>query len=281
MTAHVESRRSFLKKLGWAAVGVLAGGTGLDVAYEKTWVEVSHPRIAVPGLPPEFEGFRLCQITDVHHGPYLSLERVHALVRLALSQSPDAYVITGDMCHRAEKYVPPVWAALARLKAPMGVWCVMGNHDHWDGIEASRRGARDAGILELRNLGVPLQGGGARIWLAGVGDLWEDVQDLPAALRDVPADEVAILLTHNPDYADEMHDPRVKLMLAGHSHGGQVSLPLLGPIAVPCKRKYTRGLVQTEVSQIYVCRGLGMATVPFRMGSRPELAVIELTRAAV
>jgi len=279
MTAHMESRRSFLKKLGWAAAGAVVGGTALDVAYEKSWVDVSTPRIAVPGLPAEFEGLRLCQITDVHHGPYLSLDRVHELMRLALRQGPDAYVLTGDMSHRSEKYVPPVWEALGQLEALMGVWCVMGNHDHWDGIEASRRGARDADIVELRNRAVPLVRGGARIWLAGVGDLWEDQPDVQAALRGIPADEVAILLTHNPDYADEVHDPRVKLMLAGHSHGGQVSLPLLGPIAVPCKRKYTRGLVPTDTSQVYICRGLGMATVPFRMGSRPELAVIELTRA--
>jgi len=269
----------FLKRLGWAAAGMVAGGAGLDIAYEKHWVEVTGPRIAIPGLPEAFEGLRLCHVTDVHHGPYLPLDRVREIVRLALRQAPDAFVVTGDMSHRSERYVPPVWRALGELRAPMGVWCVMGNHDHWHGIEASRRGAVEAGMVELRNRAAPLQRGGSRIWLAGVGDLWEDEQDLAGALRHVPRDEAVVLLTHNPDFADQMDDPRVKLMLAGHSHGGQVSLPLLGPIAVPCKRKYTRGLVQTDVSQIYICRGLGMATVPFRMGSRPELAVIELTRA--
>lgn len=273
----MESRRSFLRKLGWAAAGAVTGLTALDITYEKTWIEVTRPKIFIPGLPPEFEGFRLCQITDVHHGPYLSLDHVHEIVRLALKQAADTYVITGDMSHRDAKYVPPVWDALGELQAFMGVWCVMGNHDHWHGIEASRRGAKKAGIVELRNRGVPLERRGARIWLAGVGDLWEDEQDLSAALRGVPNDEVVILLTHNPDYADKMFDRRVKLMLAGHSHGGQVWLPLLGPIAVPCRRIYTRGLVQTEVSQIYICRGLGMTTVPFRMGSRPELTVFELT----
>lgn len=276
---QTETRRTFLKRLGWATAGLVVGGTGVDVAYEKHWVEVTAPRLSIRGLPAAFEGLRICQITDVHHGPYLSLRRVNELVALALRQQPDIFVLTGDMSHRAEKYVPPVWAALGRLRAPLGTWCVMGNHDHWHGIEASRRGARQSGIVELRNRAVALERGGARLWLAGVGDLWADTPDLSAALADVPPEEPAILLTHNPDFADEMDDPRVKLMLAGHSHGGQVSPPLIGPIAVPCKRKYTRGLVQTPVSQIYVCRGLGMATVPFRMGSRPELAVIELTRA--
>ncbi len=276
---RTESRRQFLRRLGLAAAGVLVGGTALDVAYERGWIEVTHPRIAIPGLPEPFEGLRLCQITDVHHGPYLSLQRVTEIVRLAARQEPDLFVVTGDMSHRHERYVAPAWRELKPLQAPLGTWCVMGNHDHWHGIEASRRGAAEAGLPELRNRRVPLERGGARIWLAGVGDLWEDEQDLERALHGVPEDEVAILLTHNPDYADEMDDPRVKLMLAGHSHGGQVSLPLLGPVALPCRRKYTKGLVQTDVSQIYISRGLGMATVPFRLCCRPELPVIELTRA--
>lgn len=268
-----------MRKVGWSAAGVLVGGAALDVAYERTWVEVSRPRIAIPGLPAAFEGFRLCQITDVHHGPYLPLDCVEEIVRLAMTLGPDAYVITGDMSHRHARYVAPAWHALKPLEALMGVWCVMGNHDHWHGVEASRGAAQEAGVVELHNRAVPLERGGERIWLAGVGDLWEGEQDLPAALQGVPADEPVVLLTHNPDYADEMHDPRVKLMLAGHSHGGQVSPPLIGPIAVPCKRRYTRGLVQTKVSQVYVSRGLGMSTVPFRLGSRPEMTLIELTSA--
>ncbi|MEA3399876.1 MAG: metallophosphoesterase [Armatimonadota bacterium] len=274
-----ESRRTFLKRLGWGAAGLVAGGTALDIAYERHWIEVTRPRIGIPALPRAFEGFRICHLTDIHHGPYLSLESVEEMVRIASGLGPDAYVITGDLPHRHERYVAPAWHALAPLQALMGVWCVMGNHHWWQGIEAGRRAAREAGITVLDNRAVPLQRGGERLWLAGVGDLWEDEQHLGPALRSVPKSEPVILLTHNPDYADEMDDPRVKLMLAGHSHGGQVSPPLIGAIAVPCKRKYTRGLVKTEVSQIYISRGLGMSTVPFRIGSRPEIALIELTRA--
>ncbi len=278
-TKPLETRRSFLRKLGWAAAGVVAGGTAVDVAYERHWVEVTKPRIAVPGLPPAFEGLRICQVTDVHHGPYMALAQVREIVELAVRQVPDIFVITGDLSHRREEYVTPVWRAMKPLRAPEGVFGVMGNHDWWHGIEASREGAREAGIGMLDNRAVPIVRGGSRIWLAGVGDLWEDEQDLAGALRDVPGDEAVILLTHNPDYADEMLDPRVKLMLAGHSHGGQVAPPLLGPVAVPNKRKYTSGLVKTPNSQIYISRGLGMSTVPFRINCRPELPVFELVRA--
>lgn len=279
MKNRTESRRTFLKKLGFATAGIVGGGTALKLLGERHWVQVTRPRIRIPGLPADFEGLRVCQITDVHHGPFFDLERVHAAVALALEQSPDIFVLTGDLSHKRERYVPPVWDAMAPLQAPLGVWGVMGNHDWWHGIKASREGARHAGIEMVDNSAVPLERNGERLWLAGVGDLWGDEQDLPGALHDVPDDEPVVLLTHNPDFADEMHDPRVKLMLAGHTHGGQINLPLFGPPALPSRREYTAGLVQTDTSQIYISRGIGMSAVPVRFNCRPELPVFELTAA--
>ena len=276
---QAQSRRSFLKKLGLAVAGIAAGGTTVNLAVERHLVEVTNPRVRIPGLPAALEGLRICQITDVHHGPFLDIDRIHRLVTLAQEQSPDLFVLTGDLSDQGGRYVPPVWDAMALLEAPLGVWSVMGNRDWRHGIEASREGARRAGIEMIDNRSAPLERDGERIWLAGVGDLWGDEQDLSAALESVPADEPAILLTHNPDFADEMHDPRVKLMVAGHSHGGQINLPLFGPPALPCRRKYAEGLVQTRISQVYVSRGIGMATVPVRFNCRPELPVFELTRA--
>ncbi|MFW5868766.1 MAG: metallophosphoesterase [Armatimonadota bacterium] len=222
---------------------------------------------------------RICHLTDVHHGPFLAIENVHEVVELALAQSPDMFVLTGDLSHKKEWSVPPVWDAMTPLEAPLGVWGVMGNHDWWHGISASREGAKRAKIEMVDNRAAPIERGGERIWIAGVGDLWADEQDLEGALRDVPADEPVILLTHNPDYAEEMADPRVKLMMAGHSHGGQVCAPLLGPLTVPNRMKYAAGLVRTDASQIYISRGIGMAAVPFRVNCRPEMPVFELTRA--
>ena len=116
----------------------------------------------------------------------------------------------------------------------------------------------------------------ARLWLAGVGDLWEDEQELDQALAGVPLDEPGILISHNPDYADDMSDPRVKLILAGHSHGGQVVIPVLGPVITPCRRKYAMGLVKTDVGQVYISRGLGVIAPPVRINCRPELPLITL-----
>ena len=251
----------------------------LDGAYERRWLQVTRPRIAIPGLPAALDGLTVCHVTDIHHGPYLDLERVKAVIDLVLRLAADLIVITGDMVHRSPTYIDPVWQELSRLRAPLGVFCVMGNHDHWEGIEHSRAAAQAARIPELNNRAVPISRGGGRLWLAGVGDLYEDEQRLDAALSRVPAREPAILLSHNPDYADDMTDPRVKLILAGHSHGGQIVLPLIGPPVVPCKHKYAMGLVKTKVSQVYISRGIGMAIIPIRMNCRPELPVITLTQA--
>lgn len=272
-----QARRQFLKRLAWAGAGLLAGGLALDAAYERHWLQVTRPRIAIPALPAGLDGLTVCHVTDIHHGPYLDLERVQGVVDLVLSLGADLIVLTGDMVHRSPKYTDPVWAELGRLRAPLGVFCVMGNHDHWEGIEHSRRAAQQADIPELNNRGIPISRRGARLWLAGVGDLYEDEQLLHQALAGVPQNEPAILLSHNPDYADEVTDPRVKLILAGHSHGGQIVLPLLGPPVVPCKQKYAMGLVKTDVSQVYISRGIGMAIIPFRINCRPELPVITLT----
>jgi len=271
-----ESRRRFLKRLGWAAAGLVVADTALQLAYEERWVQVTRPRLSIRDLPPAFEGMTIGHITDVHHGPYLGIERVREIARLAQTLKPDLWVITGDMVHREPKYIEPVWQAFASLEAPLGVWCVMGNHDYWEGIERSRAAAAHVGIPELDNTARPLRRSGQHLWLAGVGDKWCDDQLLSRALEALPERAVALLLAHNPEVASDMQDPRVKLMLAGHSHGGQVVLPLYGPISVPNDRRYTKGLVRTEVSQVYISRGLGMATLPFRLNCRPELPVYEL-----
>ncbi len=272
------NRRTFLRRLGWGVGGVLVGGVGIQGAYEKRWFEVTRHQIAIDGLPNAFEGMTISHIADVHHGPYTPIERVSAMVDLAQSTKPDMFVITGDMVHRESKYIGPVWKQMARLSAPLGVWCVMGNHDHWEGIEPSRAAAKMSGISELRNEATALIRGGERLWLAGVGDKWSKDDDVEAAVSDLPENAPAIMIVHNPETSDRVTDPRVKFMMAGHSHGGQVVLPILGAVSVPCDRRFTAGLVKTAAAHVYVSRGLGVVTVPFRLNCRPEIPVYTLTR---
>jgi len=271
-------RRRFLKRLAQVSAGAVAGVTVLQLIFEERWVQVTRPRISIPDLPGAFEGLSIGHLTDVHHGPYLSANRLDGIVALAGGLAPDLWVITGDMVHQSPKYTEPVWEALGRLSAPLGVWCVMGNHDHWEGIEASRAAAQAAGIECLDNRHTVLRREGERLWLAGVGDRWCDDQLLSDALDGLPPEALALLLAHNPEVADDLTDPRVKLTLAGHTHGGQVVVPLFGPLIVPAKRRYASGLVRTDASQVYISRGLGVVAPPFRLNCRPELPIYELYR---
>jgi len=273
------SRRKFLKRLGWAAGGILVGGCAVDAVFERRWVQVTRLEIPISGLLPALDGLTICQVTDIHHGPFVSIEYVKRIVDLTNRLNPDIIVLTGDHVYHGPEYIEPVWAELARLQAPLGVYSALGNHDHWEGAELSRAAQAQADIPELLNSSVPIEltwPYGTRLWLAGVGDLWEDEQELGQALAGVPANEPVVLLSHNPDYADDMNDPRVRLILAGHSHGGQIVLPCLGPVITPCRRKYAMGLVKTDVSQIYTSRGLGVIAPAVRINCRPELPLITL-----
>jgi len=278
------SRRRFLERLAWAAGGLLTAGCAADAVWEKSWIQTTRTEIAIPGLAPALDGLTICQVTDIHHGPFVAIEYVKRIVDVANDLKPDLIVLTGDHVYRSSEYIGPVWAELARLQASIGVYSVLGNHDHWEGIERTRRAQAQANIPEILNTNVAVAFAwprGARLWLAGVGDLWEDEQNLGEALAGVPAHEAAILLSHNPDYADRVNDPRVKLILAGHSHGGQVVIPGLGPVITPCRRKYASGLIKTNTAQMYVSRGLGVIAPPVRFNCRPELALITLRRPQV
>ena len=133
-----------------------------------------------------------------------------------------------------------------------------------------------AGIIDLTNRGIALRRPGTLFHIAGVGDLWTDDQDLPRALSSVPEDGCAVLLSHNPDYLEDMDDRRVKLMLAGHTHGGQVDIPFLGAPVVPSKfgRRYASGLVERDWKRVYVTRGVGMSVMPVRFRCRPEVSLL-------
>ncbi len=274
------TRRSFLKRAGCLlAAGLLPGSVGYSL-YERHWLRVDRSTIAIPGLPRAFSGLRVGHLTDIHHGPWLGLSDVREAIELVRSLEPDMLVLTGDYVHRGEEYIEPVWEALSALEAPLGVCGVLGNHDQWEDedLVKTRRLMRQAGVVDLTNRTVRVARRGQQLYVAGVGDLWTDEQRLAEALAGVPADAAVILLSHNPDYNEELNDRRVKLMLAGHTHGGQVVLPLLGALVTPSAhgRKYVGGLVRDGWKQVYVSRGVGMAVMPVRFNCRPEVGLLTL-----
>lgn len=254
--------------LGWALM-------------EPFYIEITHPQAAVTDLPRGLDGLRIAVLTDIHHGPWLSRHRVRGMVDLANAQHPDVTVILGDVVHRRARYIAPAWHELGRLHAPLGVYAVLGNHDFWEGEAASRQAMAEAGITDLEGQARRLHRNGAELCLVGLGDLMETLPRLSEAMATVGPRDLAVVLTHNPDIFEQQHDPRARLWLAGHTHGGQVVLPGLFEPFVPSLygQKYRAGFVEREGCQIYVSRGLGCITPPLRMNCRPELPVIELRRA--
>ena len=274
------NRRTFLKAAIAAAVPVPVAAASYGL-FEAGWLKVERPTLELPRLPAAFDGLRVAFLTDIHHGPFVSLDYVTSIVRTTLSLDPDLIVLGGDYSYKDAKYIRPCFDALARLKAPMGVYGVLGNHDYWHGLGETREGMQAAGIGELTNTGVWLERGTCRFRLGGVDDLWMGKPDAAPALEYATPDDACLLVSHNPDFAENLRDRRVGLILSGHSHGGQAVFPVAGAPFVPSRygTKYLKGKVEAPGTTVYISRGLGTVTGPMRFGSRPELTLVTLKSA--
>lgn len=272
------TRRQFLRAAALGAAAAAVGGTGYGM-FEAGWVRIDEQTLPLPRLPNTFHGTRVAFLADIHHGPYLDLEFVQAVVRTTNLLEPDLILLGGDYSLRDKKYIRPCLEVLADLRAPMGVFGVLGNHDYWHGVWPTRYGMQAAGITELTNRGVWFERGGERFRLAGVDDLWAGRPDAEPALAGATLNDACLLVSHNPDFAETLRDRRVGLVLSGHTHGGQVTLPGCGVPWVPSRygEKYLRGRVEAPTTTVYVSSGLGVSVVPVRLGSRPEINLITLT----
>ena len=263
-----------------AAVGV--GGVSAYGGLVEAWdYEVTETVVKIKDLPGAFEGFRIAQLSDVHHGRLVSIEEVRRVVGLANAARADMVALTGDYTTALPEYVEPCAEALGELKAPEGVWAVLGNHDHKTGGPLTRRALARRGIQVLTNENTELRRGADSLRLAGVDDWGWGKADFPRALRGVDTSRPSILLSHEPMALDVPETRGVSLIVSGHTHGGQVVLPVVGaPAAYVWKHlKYLRGLYESGDTQLYVSRGTGVIGLPLRIGARPEVAVLRLQRA--
>lgn len=235
--------------------------------------EISHHSVFLPGLHADFHGLRVVQLSDIHHSLYIPLQQVERAVEATNQLAPEMVVLTGDFITFSGNYVGPVARALGRLRAPLGVFAVLGNHDYRAGAEYVSRELRANGVHVLRNSHTALRRGEGKLWLAGVDDLWFSC-DLARASRGIPGGAAKILLCHNPGIISQAAGHGFDLVLSGHTHGGQVRLPMLGSIYGT--RRFRTGWDRLHDTQIYVSRGLGQVVVPFRVGCPPEIALFEL-----
>lgn len=278
------NRRTFIKRALQSAGGFATAGIGAYAygRFEAHWLHVVEATVPVQALPPAFDGLRIALFTDPHLGPYNPTEYLRSAVDLTNSLAPDLIAVAGDFAHgpRGRDFVRPCLQELSRLRAPLGVFAVPGNHDHWDGITAVRRAIADNGLIDVTNAGVWLERRADRLRLGGVDDWMCGRPDATPAVGDTSPDEACLLLSHNPEFAEGLRDPRVRLMLSGHMHGGQIVLPGVG-YRLPAKygTKYLEGLVRGPVVPVFVSRGIGVIGMPLRVCCRPEVNLLTLRTA--
>lgn len=285
------SRRDFLKLVAWLGLNaglLVLGGAGYMSNVEPYWVEISELRLKLPHLPRAFDGLRLAQLSDIHLGHRMTPERLAGVLAMVKEQGPDLLALTGDFVlayggmtsYTAE--LQAFSALLAELAAQMPVVAVLGNHDYWYNPAQVQAALERGGAVVLRNSVHTLQRDGQSLHLAGLDDVYEDYADLPALLARLPDAGGALLLVHEPDVADQSAaSGRFDLQLSGHSHGGQVVLPLIGPPVLPhLGKKYPSGLYRVGNMFQYTNRGLGMTVPPVRFNCRPELTLLTLESAA-
>lgn len=286
------TRRRFLQA-GTAATIV----GGLAVFGDGTIFEANRPRlvsieIPLPRLSQSLDGFRIAQLSDFHYDDYFSVVPLQKSITIINQQQPDLVVLTGDfvtspvhkprrsVAVRAAKAIEPCVSLLSQLRARSGMLAVLGNHDVGtdaahivDVLEAS-------GIPVLRNRSVPIERDGKRLWFSGVDDILDGKPNLGVALKNIPANEPVVLLAHEPDWADYVAHYPVDLQLSGHSHGGQVRLPVVGaPFLPQLGRKYPWGLRWIGPLALYTNCGIGTVRVPIRLNCPPEVTLITLRAA--
>jgi len=275
------------KKVRFALLSALVMG-GVTLAVWGFWIEpgrlvvrryVLHP----PDWPVRLDGLRVALLADLHVGsPRNGPDHTLEVVERTNTAKPDLILLAGDFVIHGVlggTFVSPeeIGPLFAKFEAPLGVFAVLGNHDWWLSAPRVRRALEECGIPVLDDRGIQLEHHEASFWLVGVSDFWEGAHDIEGALATVTDDAPVLLFTHNPDLFPQI-PARVTLTLAGHTHGGQVYVPLLGRPAVPSKfwQRYAMGHIVEDARHLFVTSGIGTSGLPVRVGTPPEVSILQL-----
>lgn len=278
------TRRTFLKRtFGFILTmfGLSSGGYLYANKIEPSLLDIEEIKMTHPLIPKSFDGVKIVQFSDTHLGFQYTLEQLNSLVNKISMLEPDLICFTGDLMDEPNKFtdINKLVLILKKLHAPMGKFCIFGNHDHGGyGSDLYRNIMEAAEFTVLLNQAAPIkQKDGSRIYVLGIDDAMLGKPDLPQALKDVPNHHFNLLLSHAPDLADQALRYPVHWQISGHSHGGQVKIPFYGAlITPPFGQKYPEGLYrvgnENELT-LYVNRGIGTTRLPFRFLAKPELTV--------
>ena len=286
MSLIPTTRRQFL---GAAVAAGLVAVAGDAILLEPNLPRIVRRDFFLPRWPERMDGFTIALLSDFHYDPYFSAHPLHAAIPLVNDLRPDLIALTGDFVSvphtgdetRGALAAEPCAQLLRQMRATHGLWAVMGNHDAGTDPEHVTRALEAENIRVLANQSEEIERDGGRMWLAGVKDVLIDTADLNQTLSSVPSGEAVILLAHEPDYADYAERFPIDLQLSGHSHGGQIRIPLLPPLYLPpLARKYILGEYKVGSLPLYTNAGLGTVEVPLRFNCPPEITLLTLHRSA-
>ncbi len=278
------NRRSFLKKMA-ASVLALFGVGGGTYYYareiEPGMLKLHKETLTSDKIPKSFDGLKILQFSDTHVGFHYSLEQLDQLSAEINSHDPDIVLFTGDLVDEPDQFEwdQRIKNVLKKIHGPEGKFWIYGNHDHGGyGTEIVREAMDAGGFKLLQNNHAILTKGDDSITLAGVDDVMLGRPDLGKALEGTDPDAFTMVMIHEPDYADKAKQYPIDVQFSGHSHGGQVQIPLVGHIYTPAyAEKYVEGNYRIgDRLQLYVSRGIGTTRLPYRFLCAPEITLFQL-----
>lgn len=281
------TRRDFLKLLKAGAIDLsllAAGGAAWSYWIEPAWTRVENIHVKLPRLAQSFFNLRIAQVSDIHIGGWMNADRLEHIVQLVANQNPDLLLLTGDFLighvfdASSEEYLQNLINILSPLTKTIPSFGILGNHDYWTNSDAVRAMLRSCNITDLTNSVSTISRGNENLHLCGVDDIWEGDVRLDDVVNKLKDDSAAILLAHEPDFADVSAEiGRFDLQVSGHSHGGQVVIPFYGPPILPhLGQKYPSGLYRVGNMLQYTNRGVGMIDPSVRFNCPPEITIFHL-----
>ena len=279
------TRRTFMRRGMYGLTAVSFGGTAYGMFVEKNECEITSAEFPIANLPEAFNGFTMALVSDIHSSIFMSREEMEKYAQLVNDMNADLIVVPGDFVTSDYHEVYPFVEAFHILRAPYGVYGVLGNHDFYAGPDKVATEVDAAGIKMLRNDKVVIEKDGGKFCLVGVDDVGFSNRapiKLNEAIGQMPQGMPQILLCHRPYYLDEAADRNIDLVLSGHTHGGQIVLGRFGDVVIAPSSlvsKYVWGKYKTRNTHMYVSRGIGTVGLPVRINCPPEITKITLKRA--